>query len=779
MHDAFEAYIRHGKALAETKALIWDFPVDSEGYSNSGWNLTLLSGGTPPPIHYLRDLGADNKTLEYLNTSCTEMGMVPRNKQPLDLDWQNLIKAATCEQLLFKRSSTMHVINGIIRPLKVLATCCLEENIKPWELNADVINKAVTITRENQKSGQLSDTILGVVKNIIDTNHLAIASPLYPALSVKRQNLSSRDRRSKLVKSSEEVLAGLEKRKTQEKLPERRAFWELIRIVFTECPQSYVDALRFAAIQVMVITGLRIGEAVRLPADWKRTREYYDISGKPAGELGGYSQALMLRHFAEKQQAGDGVAFYENAQFVPDIFEEILTETLNNAARITQPLRETLKLQCETRRLLPWYQLSDLVPVSELYTRLTGNPFWLQLSEAETNSYIERYRKAYDPQILEHLSDYQATAYQTGDMCRLDMAMYIFFHRLVHSSSKNKLLNFRTENGSIYPPGRFKWNEVYLNIQELESHLTENLPTKVSDLTPTKLADGTTLQPWEYLFLIPKRALAEERNAGITDITRYYSVGIPDQTLINLVLGEEKDNRISIFERYGETSEDKSLTLTSHSLRHLQNTELFRMGVADTIITKRFNRRSVAQSYVYDHRSLAETLDQIELTNELEAFLGEKATTVAKLIQTGKASGPIVASFKRIQQEQGDDAAFEFLRVEADGFHATPYGHCINSFTVDPCPKNLECFAGCRHLTATNLQENRKNLETLEKKFEGALSEIQSRPVGTVGRQNQMQHAIIRLESIRKLLNAKPGEQVFPEGRDFSRQDEHRSVIDG
>lgn len=779
MHDAFEAYIRHGKALAEAKAVPWDFPMDHEGYSDSGWNLTIIVGGATPPVHYLRDLGTDKKTLECLNKSRTEMGIPPTHKRPLDEDWRDLIKAATCEELLFKRNSTLHVTNGIIRPLKVLATCCTDEGIKPWELTVDVVNKAATIARETQKSGQLSDTILGAVKNIIDTNHLAIASPLYPALSVKRTNLGYRDRRSKIVKSSEELLAGLERRKTQEKLPERRAFWELIRIVFTEHPQSYVDALRFAAIKVMVITGLRIGEAVRLPADWKRTREYYDPAGKPAGELGGYSQALMLRHFAEKQQTGDSVAFYENSQFVPNIFEETLAETLDNAVRITQPLRETLKLQCETGRLLPWYQLSDLIPVSELYTRLTGNPFWLQLSEAQTNSYIERYRNAYDPEILEHLSNYQATAYRSGSLRRLDMAMYIFFNRLVQNSPKNKLLNFRTVSGSIYPPGRFKWNEVYLNIQELESHLTENLPTKVSDTTPTKLADGATLQPWEYLFLTPKRALAEERNAGITDITRYYSVGLPEQTLISLVLGEEKDNRVSIFNRYGETSEDKILTLTSHSLRHLQNTELFRMGVADTIITKRFNRRSVVQSYVYDHRSLAEKLDLIELPNELEAFLGDKASTVAKLIVAGKASGPIVDSFKRIQLEQGDDAAFEYLRAEADGFHATPYGHCINSFTVDPCPKHLECFAGCRHLTATNLPENRKNLERLEGKFEAALSEIQSRPLGTIGRNNQINHATIRLENIRKLLRAHSGEQVFPEGPDFSSRNEQRSALDG
>jgi hypothetical protein len=79
-------------------------------------------------------------------------------------------------------------------------------------------------------------------------------------------------------------------------------------------------------------------------------------------------------------------------------------------------------------------------------------------------------------------------------------------------------------------------------------------------------------------------------------------------------------------------------------LRHLQNTELFRLGVADTIISKRFNRRSIAQSYEYDHRSLAEELDQLELPVEVEMALGEKATTVAKrmslaAIATARSSG--------------------------------------------------------------------------------------------------------------------------------------------
>lgn len=144
--------------------------------------------------------------------------------------------------------------------------------------------------------------------------------------------------------------------------------------------------------------------------------------------------------------------------------------------------------------------------------------------------------------------------------------------------------------------------------------------------------------------------------------------------------------------------EDRLLTLTTHSLRHLQNAELFRLGVADTIITKKFNRRSVQQSYVYDHRSLAEDLASVDLLPEAEDALGDKALQVFKLIKAKKAGGPIVDEFYRVAREYGDEAAFDHLNAEADGLHVTPYGLCVNSFTSDPCPKHLECFNGCLHL---------------------------------------------------------------------------------
>ncbi|ASY73897.1 hypothetical protein SF83666_a43090 (plasmid) [Sinorhizobium fredii CCBAU 83666] len=76
-------------------------------------------------------------------------------------------------------------------------------------------------------------------------------------------------------------------------MPEERAFWELARIVFTETPHPFSDAIRFAVFKVQIIMGFRIGEAVREPLDRKRWREYLDADGRPAADRGGFSRSLI------------------------------------------------------------------------------------------------------------------------------------------------------------------------------------------------------------------------------------------------------------------------------------------------------------------------------------------------------------------------------------------------------------------------------------------------------------------------------------------------------
>jgi len=389
-----------------------------------------------------------------------------------------------------------------------------------------------------------------------------------------------------------------------------------------------------------------------------------------------------------------------------------------------------------------------------------------------------------------------------GDLCDalingryakcLGFAAHMYFKRF-------KGPPLRTANGAAWS-GKKPCTNLYLRVDELEEYLKSNLPTKQSDLTPIKLANGE-LAAWELMFLMPKRALSEGRNDGLCDVTRCCAVGRMDRQMITSSLSG--NSKLTLFETYGQSDEDRTLTIRPHSLRHLQNTELFRLGVADTIITKRFNRRRVAQSYDYDHRSLAEDLEQIDLKPEVEARLGESSATVARLIKAGKAVGPIVEAFRTIQQTQGEDEALEYLRAEADGFHSTPYGHCINSFTVDPCPKHLECFTGCRHLSATNLTENEHNLVQLEVRLETAVQAINARqqsigrgaplqldtvsgeqengslavpahsmrtwvPSG-IGIDNQLSHAESRLAGVRKLRATPPGHLVFPDGPDLSR----------
>jgi len=763
MNSHYKSFIELGKSLAQSKELNWDFTVDGDGYAidDVGWSLTACVGDVPPPGYYLRDLGTDSKTLNIINTERAENGLLPLKLRPLSSAWQDLIKAAVIEQLLVKRNSTRYVYASIVRPLRVMGSCVEKE---PWELTLDDLQYAISTAKKVQASGKLGDLLAGLVKILLDTYHLCDAGQMYGLLDVQRVQVTSV--KSRQTMSEDELRSKLEERKRFERLPSRRAFWELVRIVMTERPTSFIDELRFAATRTMIITGLRAGEVTLLPFDWKRERTFLDMKGEDAGKVGGYSSALMLRHFAEKQQEqeSDSRTLRENTQPVPEMFRTLLTETLERIAHITAPLRETLKLQCESGRLLPWFNESDVIPFTTLYTHLTGNPFWLDI---ERDSFIKEYRESFDPQILRKLHEFQNEKYLRS-VRKLDIAIYMFGNRLQKQMRTGATsMHFRNSTGNIIHDGaRMSWMDTYLNVGELEDYVRKLTPSKMPD-TMKMTADSGIIQPWELLFLHPKRSLSEERNDGICDVTRYFSISRPDPTLVGVGLGDH-DKNPSLFMRYGATKEDRALRLESHMLRHLQNTELFRLGVADTIISKRYNRRSVAQSYEYDHRSLAEELEQISIPEEVELFLGEKASTVARMIKGGRASGPVVDAFVRIQTKEGDAAAYEYLRVEADGFHATPYGHCLNSFTVDPCPKHLECFANCRHLSATGLPENKVNLIRLEGKFKVAIETIRARTSNSIGWKNQLQHAEERLAGVQRLLVTSAGDRAFPDGVDLS-----------
>ena len=139
------------------------------------------------------------------------------------------------------------------------------------------------------------------------------------------------------------------------------------------------------------------------------------------------------------------------------------------------------------------------------------------------------------------------------------------------------------------------------------------------------------------------------------------------------------------------------------------------------------------------------------------------------MIEAGRGAGPVAEAFRRIRKEDGDEAAIAYLSAEADGFHLTPYGACLNSFVAEPCPKHLECFDGCRHLHRLGLPAETEALRKLETRFDAVLSSLEAHPASGHAKRNAKAHAEKRLDAVRRTLATSPGSPVFPDGPDLSK----------
>ncbi|RKD52207.1 hypothetical protein [Rhizobium sp. WW_1] len=763
MNPFYVEYIATAKSLAAERGLVWDLVCDDQGKvsKDTRWNLTELVGMLPPPTLWLGQIGVDPAAFQKLNEIRERMGQSLLVARPMTQHWRDLYLAIFVHQLVVRKTkplSAMQVAQGIRR----LAPAA--EDTPPWAITPDQVQQAYNAVLQSAESGKLALDFATTIRTIVDGQKLADTPALVRFCHPYATNESlSAQQQAETLRKKQNAHGGkdglrrsLAERKSAAKLPDERAFWELVRIVFTETPRTFSDAIRFAAFRVQIIMGFRIGETARLPLDWRRWREYMDADGRPAGERGGLSRSLMIRHFAEKQEDDereDGLSFYENTQHVPPMFEEILVETLDHVEKITAPLRKRLKLQTETGRIFPEFDEDALVPASEMYVRMTGNAVFTDVDLPP--ELLQAYRRSYDPSILVEIRRIQAERKQRG--------LSAFW-----TNPAQRQIPVRTASGMPLDR-RIDWQSAYIRVGDVECHIRDNRATKLSDINPTTTTDGTMLYPHELMFVLPVRNLIEGRNDGVLDTTLYSAVGRLDVEDLKNILGGYSGTTC-IFARYGQTEEDRSFKMKTHAVRHLQNTELFRLGVADTIITKKFNRRSVQQSHVYDHRSLAEDLADIDLPPEAEERLGDKALQVFKLISANKARGPVVDEFRRVQREYGDEAAFDYLNAEADGLHVTPYGLCMNSFTSDPCPKHLECFNGCLHLARTNVVSEQENLERMRDRFAKVIITLEALPEDrrNIGWANQLTHARIRYENIVRALGTEPGMQVFPDGTDLS-----------
>jgi hypothetical protein len=335
-----------------------------------------------------------------------------------------------------------------------------------------------------------------------------------------------------------------------------------------------------------------------------------------------------------------------------------------------------------------------------------------------------------------------------------------------------------TSSGEAWP-GVERSYEGLARVGDLEEHAQNTLATKLSDKTPFVLADGGYLQPWDMLFLHPKRALGEGRNDNPCDTRSYAFVGVVGPDSVESVMGEGSDNDTSLFERYSRNDEDRGLAILTHSLRHLMTTTLFRNALSDAMVSKYFGKRTAESSADYDHRSLGEMLMVLDVPTPLEETIGPNAAFVATLIANNLVSGPIVDQFDHFLATEGEEAALAFLAAEADGFHVTPYGFCIRSFSAAPCPKHLECFNDCLYATATGLPEHKRSLVALKRGMQTQLKAARAHPANTIGRDNQIRHAEVRLAGIRRFLAAKPNARVFPQGVDRSRLLQRETPLDG
>jgi len=481
------------------------------------------------------------------------------------------------------------------------------------------------------------------------------------------------------------------------------------------------------------------------------------------GKYGPNRPDFLLHHFAEKQgQDARRFEFIEKVQHVPALLSSSITGSIARARSITDPLRVTVKRQRQSGRLFPDFQADDLLTWTDAYTRMTG---MIRISVEDVPDALKRkYRQNYDNRVLNEIRAHQSHALKaSGASSRVND-----YFRRAQSNTKQSLY-LREADGrpiELQPSERVSKRNLFVLAGDMEKFVRTTMPTKLPDLRLGKSTSGT-FGLKDRLFLFPGRARAEAAHDAIIDLERYFSVqSMSTQDLEMQLSGDGEGGRL--FRRYGETDRFKQISINPHSLRHLQNTELFRQGVADTIITKRFNRRSTAQSYVYDHRTLAEHLDEMEpQTLKAAAKLGEHARRAFDLIRGQKIQGPVVKAFIRIQQESGDEAAFDYLNAEAGALHFTPYGFCLNSFAASPCVKHLECFNSCNHLARTDSPEEQRNLETLKDRYELHIGRLKARPSPAPNFGAQLAHAEERLAGIRAALAEVPGAKVFPQGSDL------------
>lgn len=759
MTPEYEAFIAAGRRLALDAGLDWNFPYDSDGAvpARHAWNLSELRKSIERPITRLGLVSVYRPAVEVLRSLDGERYA---NLQPtaMTAPWVDLYRSIVLHDQLIKRNKPANAVTNVGQAFRILAAAAFD--MHPAELNAADVRLAFNAALQTGASGKRGGTLRGIISQWVDTYRLSVNVPLTPHCEPFADDLSQsqftklREQHQRQAEAGrrETLRSELSQRQRAERLPDERSFWELARIIFAEKPRSFSDAVRFNQYKLLLLTGMRVTELATLPADTLVRVQHLDFAGRDPRAGGGVAETIRLRHFAEKQangEVGSGVALVEAFQHVPEIFRPFVEEAVQSTLALTAPLRETLKLQLESGRLFPDLSPHDHIPAAIMYGRLSG---MIQFSSRAPRRELEAaYRADFSFEALDQIHREQVRALANGVPSK---NVSDYFTRAERKFGRPIAL-------SAFGGGGERGGSAYVRVSDAEAFARACLPSKLPDHRSALLADGTTITAPEFLFLYPGRALAEAKHDALVDVRRYFSVQRVSAQDIQRYLGRE------LFERYSDSSEEPFEGINPHALRHLLTTELFKHELPDAIISKHFNRTSVAQSYSYDHRSLSEHLDAVDQPSPAAAALEPKARQAWDLIRQGRVSGPLQQEFLQVQLEHGDEAAFAFLNAEARALHATPYGFCLNSFATNPCPKHLECFNGCGHLLRGNDPREQQNLSNLRDRLAMQVERLKVTPRRGPRYPHHLEHTQARLEGVTRALDAAPGGQVSPGGEDL------------
>ncbi|TCR76754.1 hypothetical protein [Rhizobium sp. BK376] len=320
------------------------------------------------------------------------------------------------------------------------------------------------------------------------------------------------------------------------------------------------------------------------------------------------------------------------------------------------------------------------------------------------------------------------------------------------------------------------WMTCYLLVGEVEEWL-RTMTSKGPELSRLKMSGNRVYQTHDMLFLAPVRNLIEGRNGGLLDAELYYAYGRLERADIDNALDGRREN--SIFQRYlGD--EGRHLCVDTHEFRHLLSNELFRNHVSDVVNAKHFGRHTLSETAKYDHRSLSEVVESLEIGPAEHELLGESHRKIIAEIMAGRIGGTKVDTFNRLRDSKGDKAAIRYLAGAVSGFAATPMGVCTSNFLTDPCPRHLECFRGCSHLARTDDPREARVLADLLESFTVQEAAILAVPEArrNLGWENQLSHVRSQIAATRAAIAAAPGARVFAGGRDLFRSiDEQADVL--